>query len=295
MDNLLPNLDTLCWDDLRILLAVHREGSLLAAGKSLGLSTSTTGRRLDALEAALGSRLVSRSQAGTELEPSAMRLVRLAEDLEHGLAAERRDRGGVGGSITVSVPDGAVELMAQALLAFRQAHPNTEIELRGENRLADIAKREADIGVRLNRSSSSVLVEKQVANLRFGLYASAEYVRRHLPSRRLRQGEADRHAFIGLDAKWKGLPHEQWMRTLGAVRFPFRSTSIVAILEAVRQGAGIAALVEQDARNAGLIRIDTDTQGPTQAIFLVYHHELRTVPAIRAAVAAIEHHCKGWR
>lgn len=285
-------MEMLSWDDLRILLAVHRAGSLLIAGKTLGLSTSTTGRRLDALEAAAGCRLVSRSQAGTQLEPCAMRLVRLAEDMEHGLNAERRDWGDSRGTIKVSVPDGAVQEVTQALLAFRREHPTIDIELWGENRLVDLAKREADIGLRLTRSSSNVLVEKQVATLRFGLYASAEYVRRHLPSRRLQKDEAGRHAFVGLDEKWKGLPHEQWMRALGAERFPFRSTSVLGIIEAVRQGVGIAALVEHDARNAGLIRIEASTPGPTQSLFLVYHQELRKVPHIRAAVAAIETYCR---
>jgi DNA-binding transcriptional LysR family regulator len=240
------------------------------------------------LEAAVGVRLVNRSQAGSELEPQATRLIRLAEDLEHGLDATRRDQRTLGGTIKISVPDGMVQAAAQALLAMRRENPEIDIELWGDNRMADIAKREADIGVRLTRSTSNVLVEKQVATLRFGLYASADYVRRYLPSARLRRGEAERHAFIGLDARWKHLPHEQWMISLGAVRFPFRSTSIVAILEAVRQGVGIAALVEQDARNEGLVRIDVHSPGPTQALFLVYHHELRKAPHIRAAVAAIE-------
>lgn len=285
-------MDTISWDDLRILLAVHRGGSLLAAGRALGLSTSTTGRRLDALEAAAGGQLVSRSQAGTQLEPRALRLVRLAEDLEHGLNAEQRDRGAGGGTLKVSVPDGALQEVTQALLAFRQEHPNMDIELWGENRLVDLAKREADIGLRLTRASSNVLVEKQVATLRFGLYASADYVRRHLASRQLLKGEAARHAFVGLDKKWQGLPHEQWMRALGAERFAFRCTSILGIREAVRQGVGIAALVEHDARNAGLVRIETSAPGPTQPLFLVYHHELRKVPHVRAAVAAIEAYCR---
>ena len=292
MQKLFPSMDSFSWDDLRILLAVHRAGSLLTAARALGISTSTTARRLDALEAAAGCRLVRRSQAGTRLEPGAMRLVRLAEDLEHGLQAERRDREDSRGTIKVSVPEGTVQEMTKALLAFRLDYPNVEVELWGDNLLADLARREADIGLRLSRSSSSLLVEKQVATLRFGLYASAEYVRRHLPSLRLQAGEAGRHAFVGLDEKWQGLPHEQWMRALGAQHFPFRSTSILGILEAVRQGVGMAALVEHDARNAGLIRIDTSEPGPSQPLFLVYHHELRNVPHIRAALAAIENHCR---
>jgi DNA-binding transcriptional LysR family regulator len=60
------------------------------------------------------------------------------------------------------------------------------------------------------------------------------------------------------------------------------------MLEAIRQGVGIGALVEQDARNAGLLRIDVDRSAPTLPQFLVYHHELRKVPRIRSAATAIE-------
>ena len=41
------------WDDLRVLLALHRHQSLLAAGAALGLSTSTVARRIEALEQSL--------------------------------------------------------------------------------------------------------------------------------------------------------------------------------------------------------------------------------------------------
>lgn len=282
------------WDDLRVLLAVHRQRSFLSAGKALGLSTSTTSRRIDALEAALGRKLVNRSRSGTELEPDALNLVRLAEDLEHGLDVERRDARSTAGTVKVSVPEGSVREVAEVLLAFRREHPDTDIELMGENRLSDIAKREADIGLRLNRSTSNLLIERQIATLRFGMYASPEYVRRYLPSCQLRKEDVSRHAFIGLETKWRELPHEQWMTALGATRFPFRSSSVIAILEAVHQGVGIAALVEQVGRNAGLVRIDVHLAGPTQPIYLVYHRELRNVPRIKAVVAAMVNYGRAY-
>jgi len=80
------------WDDLRVLLAVHRQRSFLGAGKALGVSTSTASRRIEALEAALGRPLVHRSSAGTFLEPDALELVSLAEQIELGLRAIRTRR-----------------------------------------------------------------------------------------------------------------------------------------------------------------------------------------------------------
>jgi DNA-binding transcriptional LysR family regulator len=288
-------METLSWDDLRILLAVHRAGSLLAAGKALGLSTSTTARRLDALEAAMGCQLVYRSQSGTELKPEALRMVRLAEGLAHGLDALRRDQTMLAGTLRISVPDGMAHTLARSLLAFREAYPLVDLELVGENRMADVAAREADIAVRLTRSTSNLLVEKHLASFRFALFASSDYVRRHLPTRRLGKGEASVHPFVGLDEHWKGLPHEQWMRTLGATRFAFRSSSMEAIVEAVRQGAGLAAFLEKDPRNTDLIRVETDIVGPTQPFYLVYHRDLRKQPHVRAAVTAIEAYMRAHR
>jgi DNA-binding transcriptional LysR family regulator len=286
-------MESLCWDDLRVLLAVHRAGSLLGAGRSLRLSTSTTGRRLAALEAAVGEKLVHRTQVGTQLAPAALPLVRLAQELEHGLRARQRDKQLVAGTIRISVPDGMAVLVAQALLAVQYQHPGIDLELMGENRMVDVAKREADMAIRLVRSTSNLVVERRLATLRFSLFASADYVQRHLPEGLLRKADASKHPFVGLDTRWKGLPHEQWMVALGATRFAFRSSSIEAIVEAVRRGAGLAALVEQDARHAELIRVGTDTAGPTQPLYLIYHRDLRNAPHVRAAVSSIEAHIRG--
>lgn len=281
-------METISWDDLRILLAIQRAGSLLAAGRSLGLSTSTAARRLDALEAAFGRQLVHRSRTGAALNADAEQLVRLAMQMEHGLGALRRDETILAGRLRVSVPEGTAHLLSLSLLAFHRLHPNVDIELVGENRMADVAAREVDIAVRLTRSTSNVLVEKHLASPRFCLLASSDYVRTRLPQQRLETGEAARHVFVGLDPRWRDLPHEKWLRELGAHRFVFRSTSMEAIVEAVRGGAGMGAFLEHDPRTAGLERIATALQGPEQAFYLVYHQDLRKQAHVRAAVAVIE-------
>ena len=55
---------TMRWDDLRVFLAVARRGRLQAAGRTLGLDPTTAGRRIAALEAALGTALFERSARG---------------------------------------------------------------------------------------------------------------------------------------------------------------------------------------------------------------------------------------
>ena len=81
---------------------------------------------------------------------------------------------------------------------------------------------------------------------------------------------------------------------LGATRFPFRSSAVPAIVEAVRQGMGLAALVEQVGRKAGLVQIDVPIAGPAQPMYLVYHRALRTVPRIKAVVAAFAAYMRAY-
>src|SRR5690606_17761388 len=56
--------ETLAWDDLEVVLALVRTGSLAGAAARLGVNTSTVGRRLDAVEASLGVHLFDRSPTG---------------------------------------------------------------------------------------------------------------------------------------------------------------------------------------------------------------------------------------
>src|SRR5438045_3820069 len=48
------------WDDLRIFLALAREGTLTTAAKALGVSHPTVARRVQALERQIGARLFER-------------------------------------------------------------------------------------------------------------------------------------------------------------------------------------------------------------------------------------------
>ena len=58
------------WDDLRLVLAVAREGSLSGAARTLGLTHSTVFRRLGGIEQRLGVRLFDRFRNGYTATPA---------------------------------------------------------------------------------------------------------------------------------------------------------------------------------------------------------------------------------
>ncbi len=281
------------WDDLRVLLAVHRHRSFLHAGKALGLSTSTTARRVAALEAALGRSLVHRSSSGTFVVPEALDLVALAEQLTLGLDVVRRDdrRSALAGSVRISIGEGFTFPVTEALARFREAHPETSIELSVEARFVDLARREADLGIRLVRSSSEVLVERPLGRVSFALFASGAYLDRRLPGRRLSAADFASQDFVGFDGPLRRLPQEKWLTEQGAVRFPFRSGSDHALLAAAAAGQGIALLSPVIAGLRDLERVEASPELralPSVEAWLVAHRESRAVPRVRAVAEAIE-------
>lgn len=279
------------WDDLRILLAVHRNRSFLAAGKSLGLAGSTVARRVEAVERALGRTLVHRGNDGTRLDPEALRLVALAEELELGLASLIRDGRDteVSGTVRVSLSEGFVRPLVPLLARLHAKHPALLVEVISESRIADLARGEADIGIRIVRSSSAPIVCKSLGRASTAVFAAREYVERRLPSARLSRDIAGLHDWVGLDASLERLPHEQWMRAYGARRFTFRSNSLIALEQAVASGMGLGVLgVVQASSLPGLIKLDLDSVPPPVEVFLAFRRDASKTSRVRVVAREIE-------
>lgn len=279
------------WDDLRVLLALHRHRSFLAAGRALGVSTSTAARRIEALEKALGRPLVHRSSAGTSVEPDALELINLAEQLELGLQAVKRDEGDAAmtGTVRLSMSEGFVQPLTRVLSALRRTHPVLHFELISETRMADLARREADIGIRVAPSTSPVLIQRNVGRIQLGLYAARSYVERRLRDGRLKREDMARHDFLGFDVMFEKAPGSQWLAAQGAKRFVFRSNSSVALQEAAEQGQGIALMgTTQVTGSSSLVRLETDVELPSVPVYLAFHRELRNVKRIRFVLDALE-------
>jgi len=279
------------WDDLRILLAVHRDKSFLAAGKTLGVAASTIARRVETLERALGRSIVHRGNDGTRLDPDALRLVALAEQLELGLSVLARDGSDaeVSGIVRVSLSEGFVRPLVPSLARLQAKYAALAIELISESRIADIGRGEADIGVRIVRSTSPLVVSKLVGHAKTGLFAARDYVARRLPNALLSRAIAGTHDWVGMDRSLERLPHERWLRDYGASRFVFRSNSAVAIEHALLSGMGIGLLSQTlGASLPGLVQLDIEQPPPQIDVFLAFHRDAKKTPRVRVVVKAIE-------
>jgi DNA-binding transcriptional LysR family regulator len=276
------------WDDARYVLAIHRESSLSQAAHKLGVNQSTVGRRLEAIEEALGARLFFRTRDGYVLTPEGETLVPHAERMEDAAHAIQREIGGreaqLSGTVRITGPDPfSARILMPALAQLHARYPNIDLELVADNRALSLTKREADIAVRIGLRAEPQLVVRKVATVAFGVYASPLY----LAARgRPKPPDFDGHTFIA-DEPMAGPADGAWLAYRGAsTRTIFRSQSTLACLEAAAIGMGIALLPcylgDTEPR---LERIGEAT--PPAPVLLLLHPDLQHASRIRACCDAL--------
>lgn len=279
---------SLSWDDLRVVLAVHRRGSHGGAGRLLGVDPTTIGRRVSALESALGTRLFDRTPSGLVPTEAGLTLcARAAQVEEHVLAAERELGGAdakLEGSVRITAGDGIVQyVLLPALAELRREHPGISIELRADTRALDLSRREADVAVRLARPTEPSLVARRLGPMAMGLYASRGYLDRRGTPRAL--ADLAKHDLIGFDDSLDGLPQVRWLRAgVGEPRWVVRATTTLAQVAACAEGHGIALLgAFVGPREPRLVPVMPTVRPPPRDAWLVVHEGVRK----RARVAAV--------
>jgi len=277
-----PETRDLRWDDLRLLLAAARSGSFLAAGRSLGVATSTLSRGLARLEAAVGTRLLERRSDGVRATEAGRRLCDTAEALELQLGARVRELPArareIAGTIRISATDVFADFLAETCAEFVERHPAVSFEVAFERRSVDLSRREADLALRFGPARESALVYQALGELPSGLYASAAYLHRHGVPRSL--SALGRHRFVGFAPPLADVPLMRWLRRHGARRFAVRVTTFGALVAAARAGAGIAVLPDRIAES--LERVLPRARPDPMKVHLVAHPDVRRLPHVRA-------------
>ncbi|WP_198369939.1 LysR family transcriptional regulator [Roseomonas rosulenta] len=158
---------SLNWDDLKVLLAISRSGSLTAAAALLGIDQSTAGRRISALEADLGAILFIRSKTGFAPTPAGeaaiaralemeARAIRLSEEVSNA------GQGAAGLVRLIGNPWSTTRLVERAVPALLAQHPRLDLRIitayagrslgRGEAAVAlwfEVSPRESEFAVKL--------------------------------------------------------------------------------------------------------------------------------------------------
>jgi DNA-binding transcriptional LysR family regulator len=282
--------------DLAIFVEAVRVGSLAGAARRLGVNAMAASRRLAALEAELGVRLVHRTTRslsptadGEAFLPHAQAML---DEQASALEALRPTGMGLSGQlrVTASAAFGR-KVVAPMIVPFMRDNPNLHVDLLLTDDQLDIVGQGIDVAVRIAKLRDNHLVARRLADNPRLLCASPAYVDAHGAPRTLAE-LAGHHCLTAT-----GTSHWTLVRNGKALRHKvagrFTASSIEALHEACVGGLGIANIstwnVESDLRDGRLQHIALDDAEPEPLAIWAVYPSARMIPRkVRAFVDALE-------
>lgn len=165
------------WEDLRLFLAVARAGGLSAAASATGKSAPTLGRRMLAVEAAVGSELFRRLPRGYELTEQGEDLLTRVVDLETQIQSLGRSAGTGPAVVKISAGSWMTHVLCRRIQAIQNGLGATRLQFISAEHVLDIAHREAVIGIRNRRPEQRGLACRKIGHVQFAGYAAGKSVK----------------------------------------------------------------------------------------------------------------------
>lgn len=271
------------WDDFAYFLAVARGGGLSAAAAEMGTSASTVSRHIEALEARLGLSLFLRQPRGYVLSDAGAELLARVSDVERAVKAVERmgmATSAIAGEVKIAAPESVAHyLILPQLPELLREHPELRIELLVTRFRADLARREADIAVRITEPGQHDFapdaIARRVGSFHFGLYCAGSLLKSVTDWRTL--------PHVSWDTSWTKLPMVEWLQDFFPKQAPvMRSNSMQAHYLAARAGVGVAMLPHfLVRREGGLVQIDADMSHTRHELWMLHHQDLKGSDKVR--------------
>lgn len=287
-------MDRLDWNDLQTFLAIAEAGSLSAAARTLGVTQPTMGRRLKALEARAGARLLEAIPRGFVLTGLGEATLDHARTMRAAMDAAERTISGRDMRLEGMVRITTVEILASAVVlpaiqAVRAEHPGIGFALVPATRALSLSRREADIALRVAPFEGQSLIVRRVGTLHHGLFASRDWAR-------ARPGLAHWQPvgpIVTVLEDQQHLPQVAWFHErFAAAEIAMRTNDRAVMAEAAAAGVGIACLPSiVEGLFDGLAPIDSPDLPQPSPVWLGVHADLQHTPRIRVAMDAIARQC----
>ena len=281
-----PQKMELEWNDLTVILAVCRAGTLSGAARRLGHNHSTIFRKINAIEDKTGVRFFERLPDGYVMTEAGQIVMRYAERIENEVHALGREVLGqdmrLQGKIRVTAPEGITTQMAPALLAeFCRLNPGVSIDITGGSSAIDLTRREADVAIRATTKPPDTSLGRKVCDFRFAIYSSPQYLQQN----KERPIQEQNWSLIQGTVDWL-VPHIWKKKMHGERQTIFSSSTSFAVLNATAEGMGFTLmpcyLGDADGR---LVRVGDPFEALTMELWILTHPDLRHTARVKALIA----------
>jgi len=290
-------------DDLRrmaLFAEVVRHGSMSAAARSQGLSTSAVSQQMRALEQGSGVTLLHRSTRKLTLTDAGLRFAEHCRAMVEAAEQARRQlalaHDAPVGELRIAAPVGFARYVAPALAPLVADHPALSLRLLVDDAMIDLIDARIDLALRAGRLPDSTHVARRLCIFDVILCAAPAYLRRHGTP----QSPSDllAHQWIMLSREGTALSFEmrRGEREHESLRLEARVTSNnqFSVQQMAGAGLGIALLtradVDEDLRSGRLVQLMPDWQVPGIAVWVVTPKRDNQPAKVRHAVGALAAH-----
>lgn len=275
------------WNDLKVILAIGRAGTLSGAAKSLSTSHSTVFRRINVIEEKMGVRFFDRLPQGysmTEAGEAALRTAERVDNEVNGLSRELLGKDlRLQGTIRVTAPEGiSLKLLRPIFEKFLCAHPDIQIDLVVTGSALKLARREADLAIRVTKNPPDTSIGRRVCDFRFGIYASKDYIEAH------KNISLESYEWLLLEDSSNWFTQAVWKKLINQnTKVVFRSDSTSAIVNAACDSLGVTPLpCFIGDREKALVRVDElqkeIVSESASDLWVLMHPDLRHTARVKA-------------
>lgn len=274
-------------------LRVAEAGSFSAAARQTGIKQSAVSQQIAALEESLGVVLLHRTTRTMKLTEQGERYRRDMQLVLDAMGeAERRlhpvDHS-VQGRVHVQLPSGLGQIILPHLLGLQRLHPELQLMISLDDRLADLVTEGVDVAIRLSSEPPQAHAARVLARIEAALFAAPGFQAVHAVSE-LATLPHVRFSGIPLEAPLRLISGEETVEI--NVNTVFRADTSDALLQALASGIGIGGLqrpLAARALQAGtLVPVLPDWRLPDRFLYAVYP-DARFIPQrVRKVVSVIE-------
>ncbi|MBF4987685.1 LysR family transcriptional regulator [Methylophilus sp. 14] len=281
---------------MHFFVEVVKHGNFTSAAQALGISKQLVSRRIIALEARLGVRLLLRTtrklsptETGKVFFQRAQHILQAIHDAE--LEVSNRSDA-LRGLLKISVPLSYANLrLAPALTAFMQQHPLVDVWLDADNRHVDMISEGYDMVIRVTDQPEDGMVARKLEDAAMRYCCSPDYIARHgVPAS---PQALSKHACLTHRAsEWLFSEHDQIHRI--PIHAHLKSNHGEVLRDAAVAGLGITGLpafyVLEDLLRGRLVEVLADYRMQQAGIYAMYPYHKQ----VSANALALIEHLRQW-
>ncbi|WP_394208808.1 LysR family transcriptional regulator [Enterovibrio calviensis] len=281
--------------DIRAFVAIAESGSFSKAADKLGASRAHMSRQLSQLESRLGVQLIIRTTRSQRLttagEAFFTRCQAALMQIDDAIAHASDDADQMKGAIAVNCVGGIIgeSLIGDAIHQFCAAHRDIHVELDFSSERVDLIQSRFDLVLRMGTLPDSLLIGREMGNIRIGTYASPRYLA--LSGKPTHPRDLQQHdCLTGSVTKWKYVSTNVPVQHVEVdVTGNLQCKNGHVLLNAALQGNGICRLPDLYCNEAvaegKLETVFTDWQVDKVPLYLLYHKDRHQPARLKALIS----------